>query len=65
MKEELTVEDPPLTTSNIGNKDNCMITKPVILKDVALGFFNKCCFLNYGFFTVLKINNVKGLGTNG
>ena len=64
MKEELTVEDPPLITNNIKKNDD-MITQPVILKDVALGVFIKCCFLNCGLFTVPKINTLKGLGTNG
>ncbi len=67
MKEELTVEDPPLITSYTRNNNhNYMITKPVISKDVALGFLLNAAFLIVGFLLYLKqINTLKGIRTNG
>ncbi len=60
------MEDPPLINNNIGNNKDCMITRPVILKDVALGFLLNAAFLIVGFLLYLKqINTLKGLGTNG
>lgn len=60
------MEDPPLIMCYIEMNDDDRITKPVILKDVALGFFIKCCFLNCGLFTVPKTNKYfERIRTNG
>lgn len=58
MKEELTVEEPPLQSAIL---NIITMIKPVILKDATLEFLKKCCLLNCGLFTVLKqTNTLKG-----